>query len=250
MKAGFESRIHPERGIAGFTKLDGTVRFYSFVKALMRDRGHRRVMDFGAGRGAFASTESQWRRELQDLRQYGAEVWACDIDEAVKKHPCSDHQIVIRPSQQLPFESNSFDLIVSDFTFEHIENSHAVADELLRVLCPGGVICARTPNKYGYVKMVSQLVPNSLHSLFLRRIQPDRLPEDIFPTVYRLNCVADVRKNFRGCQIYWYRDSGEPAYYFGSSLFYRLGLLIHKLLPEVAATTICFFIVKEEQEKA
>jgi SAM-dependent methyltransferase len=245
MKAGFESRIHREKAIAGFTKLDGTVRFYSFVKAIMRDRGLRRVMDFGAGRGGFASTESPWRRELQDLRQYGAEVWACDIDEAVKRHPCSDHQIVIEPSQPLPFDSGSFDLIVSDFTFEHIEDSQSVASELLRVLRPGGVLCARTPNKYGYVKMASQLVPNSLHSRFLKRIQPDRLAEDIFPTVYKLNSVTDVRKNFRGCQLYWYRDSGEPAYYFGSSLLYRIGLLLHKLLPEVAATTICFFIVKE-----
>lgn len=242
--ANFLARIHPEMSVAGFTKLDGTVTFYSFVKAVMADLEARRVMDFGAGRGAFADTASRWRRELQDLRQYGAEVWACDVDPVVKTHPCSDYQVVIEPGGPLPFEDEFFDMIVSDVTFEHIADPGASAQELLRVLRPGGVICARTPNKFGYAKILTQIVPNRLHVKFLRAIQPGRKAEDVFPTVYKLNSVRAVKRHFPGCDVYWYRDSAEPAYYFGSPLLYRLGLGIHKLLPDVLATSICFFIVK------
>lgn len=247
MTQDFLDRIHPERGIAGFTKLDGTVTFYSFVKAIMRDMGAARVMDFGAGRGAFFfETRSLWRRELQDLRQYGTEVWACDPDPVVQDHPCSDHQIVIEPGKPLPMEDGFFDMIVSDVTFEHVADPAAVAEELLRVLRPGGVICARTPNRFGYAKLLTQIVPNSLHVRFLGVIQPGRKAEDIFPTVFKLNSVGAVKRHFPGCDVYWYRDSAEPAYYFGNSLLYRLGLFVHKLLPDVLSTSICFFIVKRD----
>ena len=244
MKAGVQNRIHPERGATGFTKLDGTIKFYSFVKAIIRDHGARRVMDFGAGRGAFFSTESAWRRELQDLRQYGAQVWACDIKDAVTSHPCSDHQMVTTSGEKLPFDDEFFDLVVADFTFEHITDPSFTASELVRVLRTGGMICARTPNRYGYVKIFTQLVPNSMHARFLRLIQPDRRAEDVFPTAYKLNSVRQVERYFQNCSIYWYRDSAEPAYFFGNSILYRFCLLIHKFIPDVMATSICFFIRK------
>ena len=240
----FLDRIHPERRLTGFTKLDGTVRFYSFVKAIMRDLDCRRVMDFGAGRGAFASLDRGWRRDLQDLRQFGAEVWACDVDPVVESHPCSDHQVVIEPGAPLPFDDGHFDMIVSDVTFEHLDDAGAAARELLRVLRPGGVICARTPNKYGYASLLTRMVPNWLHVRFLRRIQPGREAKDIFPTRFRLNSVRAVRRHFAGADVHWYRDSAEPAYYFGNGILYRLGLFAHKLLPDVLATSLCLFIVK------
>lgn len=240
----FLDRIHPERRLTGFTRLDGTVRFYTFVKAIMHDLGARKVLDFGAGRGAFAELTRGWRRRLQDLTEYGAEVWAADVDPVVKDHPCSDHQVVLDPAGPLPFADDFFDMIVSDVTFEHLDDPGAVAAELLRVLRPGGVICARTPNRYGYASLVTRLVPNRLHVRFLRRIQPGRKAEDIFPTRFRLNSVRAARRHFADADVLWYRDSGDPSYYFGNGLLYRLGLFAHKVLPNSLATALHFFIVK------
>lgn len=240
----FLDRIHPERSVTGFTKRDGTITFYGFVKAIMRDIDARRIMDFGAGRGAWHELGSGWKRELQDLRQYGAEVVACDVDRAVTAHPASDRQIVLEPGKPLPFPDACFDMIVSDFTFEHIEAPASVAAELIRVTRPGGYICARTPNKYGYAKILTAMVPNRHHVRLLGRVQPDRQAQDVFPTFFRLNSVGDVRRCFPGCDVAWFRDSAEPAYYFGSAAVYRLFLLVHKLLPDVWATGICFLIRK------
>jgi SAM-dependent methyltransferase len=244
---GFLDRIHPERSVAGFTRLDGTVLFYNFVKAALCRTDSRRILDFGAGRGATEYRYGADRRELQDLRQFGGEVWAADIDPVVREHPASHHQVVLQPDGPLPFEDGFFDLIVSDFTFEHIAHPEQVAPELLRILKPGGFICARTANKYGYIKLAASLVPNALHVRALNRIQPDREDKDVFPTVYKMNSVHEVRRLFPGCEVSWYRDNAEPAYYFGNSLLYRAFLLVHKLFPELVATSICFFIRKDDR---
>jgi SAM-dependent methyltransferase len=215
---------------------------------MLRTRA-RRVLDFGAGRGAFwhLNTEadgSLLRRHLQDLRFEGAEVTAGDVDPVVLSHPCSHHQVVIDLTGGLPFKDGQFDVIVSDVTFEHVDNPEHVASELLRVLRPGGYICARTPNRRGYVKIITSMIPNRLHVRFLRRIQPERQAEDVFPTRYKLNSLADIRRHFPGCDIHHYFDSAEPSYYFGREAIYRLFLAFHRLLPDAFATSLCVFIRK------
>lgn len=246
----FLDRIHPERGLAGFTKLDGTVRFYNFVKAAMARSDAKKVLDLGAGRGGPLHTEVRWRRDLQDLRQLGAEVWAADVDAAVLQHPASDHQVVLKMGAALPFPDDHFDLIVSDWTFEHVDGPEHVAAELLRVVRPGGYICARTSNKYGYLRLAASAVPNRLHTKVLDYVQPDRRHEDVFPTVYKMNSVTQVRRLFPGCEVFWYRDNSEPAYYFGKAVLYRLFSALHWLLPDVFSVSICFFIRKPAEKAA
>jgi SAM-dependent methyltransferase len=240
----FRDRIHPERGVAGFTKLDGTVRFYNFVKAAMARIAAKKVLDFGAGRGGTLETDIPWRRQLQDLRQLGAEVWAADIDPVVRSHPASDHQVVLEPTGPLPFPDEFFDLIVSDWTFEHIAEPEMAAAELLRIVRPGGFICARTSNKFGYIKLAASAVPNRLHKKALEIIQPGRRHEDIFPTVYKMNSIREIRRLFPGCEVWGYRDNSEPAYFFNNPLLYRLFLAVHWILPDSMATILQVFIRK------
>lgn len=240
----FLDRIHPERGVAGFTKRDGTLLFYNFVKAVICKVGARRVLDFGAGRGGPLHTSILWRREVQDLRQFGAEVWAADVDPVVGTHPASHHQVVLHIGQPLPFEDEFFDVIVSDWTFEHIDDPEQVARELQRILKPGGYICARTVNRHGYIRLATGLVPNRLHARALGRIQPNREVHDIFPTVYKMNTVSAIRRLFPECEVRWYRDKAQPAYFFNNALVYRLFRVVHWALPDAWAPTICFFIRK------
>lgn len=242
----FLEKIHPELSIDDFCYLSGTINFYSFVRAIMLRQKPDRVMDFGAGRGAFAYEKSILAANLRDFRYNGAKVVACDVDEAVLSHPCSDEQVVITPGQPLPFADNTFGLIVSDMTFEHIADPEFVSKELLRVLKPGGYICARTPNKYGYVAFASSMIPNKLHAHLLRKIQPNRESRDVFPTVYKMNTKRELNRLFKGCKVSIFAISGEPSYYFGSRILYNLLLFVHKLLPQSLALTLCVFIRKPE----
>ena len=241
------NQLHPERNVDHFTHLDGTIKFYSFVRAIFLRYNPRRVLNFGPGRGAFTSLESgengsRLRRHLQDLRYDGARVVAADIDSAVTQNEACDERILLDPRSPLPFADDEFDVIVSDFTFEHLENPGQTCQELRRVCKDGGFICARTANGFGYVRLFASLFPNRLHGRVLGRVQPNRRPQDIFATTYRLYSVKAIRRVFPGCDVYFYRDSAEPAYFFGNSLVYRSLLWLHKLLPPVLATTLCVFV--------
>lgn len=251
-KRNFLIKIHPEMSIDGFNQNDGTVKFYGFVRACLLQTNAKKVMDFGAGRGAFyyintAEDGSLLRRYLQDLRTAGVEVTACDVDSVVLEHPCSDHQVKIGIDEKLPFDDNTFDVILSDHTFEHIENPAQVGSELLRVLKPSGYICARTPSKYGYVALVASLIPNRFHAKILGRIQPDRMKEDVFPTAYKLNTLGAVKRYFPRCEVAYYYFSGEPSYFFGNRIIYSILRILHRVLFGSLNASFCVFIRKPAQ---
>lgn len=236
------ARFHSEYALDGFTKHDGTVRFFGFVRSLCRPG--MRVLDFGAGRGAwFHDDASRYRRELRDIRTAGAHVVAADIDEAVRANQSSHEQVVITAGAPLPFADGEFDLVVADFVFEHLDDPASVCAELRRVTRSGGWICARTASRWGYVTLASRLVPNARHARALRAIQPTSRNEvDVFPTAYRLNSVAQVREHFPGCAVHHYHHSGEPAYHFDRPWIYRAFQWLHKLLPDPLQTGVAFFI--------
>src|SRR3546814_2786830 len=183
-------------------------------------------------------------RDLLDLRFGSAEVTAVDIDPEVLSHPTSHHQHVLDASGKLPFEADAFDLIVSDYVFEHVDDASAVARELQRVLRPGGWIAVRTPHRFGYLKLAASLVPTTWHDAVLGFVQPHRMTVYTFPTRYRLTSRADIERQFARCRVATITDSWEPAYFFGRPWLYRLFLVLHKVLPRKMGTASIFLLQK------
>lgn len=248
-KKKFLSKHHPEANIDGTSVHEGAVAFYSLVRAAMLQTDAKKVLNFGAGRGRFwytndKETGSLLRKSMQDLRAPHLEVTACDIDPVVLTNPVSDHQVQIFPGKPLPFEDESFDIIVSDMTVEHIDEPKPVCDELLRILRPGGFICVRTPNKWGYVALAAMLVPNDLHAKALTWIQGGRAEKDVFPTYYRMNTRGDFRTLFPSHQVYVTKHFSNPEYYFGSHLAYSAFRFLHWILPRIFAPTLFAFVRK------
>jgi ubiquinone/menaquinone biosynthesis C-methylase UbiE len=50
--------------------------------------------------------------------------------------------------EELPYESNSFDIIISTDVFEHVKNVEKVMDECYRILKPGGKLLTTFPQYY------------------------------------------------------------------------------------------------------
>jgi SAM-dependent methyltransferase len=182
---------------------------------------------------------------LSDLQGRCAHLEGCDVDPVVLDNPHLDGARQIEIGAPLPYPDESFDLIVSRWVFEHVDQPQQVADELLRVLRPGGWICALTPNAWGYLAFASRMVPNRLHVRVLRYVQPGRKPEDVFPTRYRMNSMRALKRLFGGrAEIFLTRTSAEPAYHFDNWLVFAFFKLLHKLLPAVSQTTLNIFIRK------
>ncbi len=90
-----------------------------------------RVLDLGCGTG----------RMSEYLIKFGAEVVGLDISEemlkiARKKLP--KVEFVQGDSDKLPFEDDSFDMVVASFLVVHLPTMDATFDEAYRVLKPGG----------------------------------------------------------------------------------------------------------------
>ncbi|MHC1560541.1 class I SAM-dependent methyltransferase [Actinomycetospora sp. C-140] len=211
----------PELAAGGYSRLNGTVEFYLRVHALLDEHATSTVVDLGAGRGHwFEHAPAAIDRRLRDLRAPGRTVVGIDVDDAVLAHPGLDAAHVVVPPAALPLDDASVDVVVSDYTFEHVEDPAWVAGELHRVLRPGGWICARTPNRWGAIAMPARMVPNRLHDAVLARVQPTKDARDTFPTHYRLNTAAALRRwfpreRFAHCG---YTHESEPAYAGRSAL--------------------------------
>lgn len=228
--------------------VDGTIQFYQAVQACQLATGAREVLDFGAGRGgpihAAREAGNRYKAFLLDLRSLGARVTVCDIDDAVRTHPAADRVELIGPDEPLPFADETFDLIVSDNTFEHIARPGTVAHELLRILRPGGIICARTPNKYGYVALAARLLPEGLYGPILRKAQPDREDRDKFPVHYRLNDRSSLRRHFSGVSVTICHPDFEPSYFFNSKMIRNAMRLLHALMPAALRPAMIVLIRK------
>ena len=240
-----KAHFYPETTLGGFTRKDGTVEFYSRVNALLAENDV--VLDYGAGRGAWTELdESPFRRSLRGFQGKVQKVIACDVDEAVLQNQASDEQFVIVPGEALPLEDRSVDVIVTDWVLEHIDNPVEIFTELHRILKPGGWVCARTPNKYGYITILTGLIHNRLHTRVLKMVQPDRKEVDVFPTVFKMNSLGDVDAVSRqvGFENHTYRFTPEPGYFFDSRVMFFVFNCIDAILPRFMMPTLMVFLRK------
>jgi SAM-dependent methyltransferase len=236
----------PEVNIGGFTRIDSTMEFYSRINALVTPE--MTVLDYGAGRGGQIADEKwSWRKQLKTLHGKCARLIGVDVDDAVRSNPYMDETHVIPVGGTLPVEDGSVDLIYSDWVFEHVTEPKIFVTEIGRALRRGGWVCARTPNRWGYIGIGTNLVPNSLHTKLLRVLQPDRKTFDVFPTAYKINTRGQVANAFpaEAWDVCCYGFFTTPAYFANSRIMWALVLLLDRLTPSAFAPVLMIFARKK-----
>lgn len=152
------------------------------ARILERLRPGSAVLDLGAGAGIV--------RQM-DFRGLGARISGVDPDPRVTTNPMLD-VAKVGMAEQIPFEDRSFDLVFADNVLEHLPDPLAVFREVRRVLKPGGEFLFKTPNRWHYMPLVSQLTPHAFHRYYNKL--RGREVTDTFPTHYRANCRRDIRR--------------------------------------------------------
>ena len=209
--------LYPEYQAGGFTREDNSIVFYTRVQGLLTKEMH--VLDFGAGSNIWASSPDLIRHKLMRLQGNCRKVTGIDPDPRVHDNPWLDEAIQITPGKPLPFEDETFDMIVAMSVLEHIDEDQLVANELTRVLRPGGWICAFTPNKWGYVGIGARLIPNRFHAKLLSGIFKNNLDrredEDVYPVRYRMNTIGKIKRLFpeSNYKHFSYYFNGPPSYH-------------------------------------
>ncbi|MDG2383080.1 MAG: class I SAM-dependent methyltransferase [Pirellulaceae bacterium] len=143
-----------------------------------------RLLDLGAGRGALPQT---------NYKDHCAFVAGVDPDPAVLTNPhLHDAKVQEAPDYLIPYPDESFNVVVSNSVIEHIRDPNAFFAEVNRVLTPGGIFVAKTPNLFHYMPTVARFTPHWFHA-FYNKLR-GREEEDTFPTTYPCNGKGKVAK--------------------------------------------------------
>ena len=241
-----QEKFFPETMFGGFSNLDGTIAFYLRVNALIKMSDI--VLDVGCGRGAYQDDPIKLRRDLRILRSKVKKVIGLDMDVNAADNPFIDEfHVLEESSSRWPLADHSIDLIVTDWTLEHVPSPDHFFLEAQRVLKPSGYFCARTTNAWGYVALVARIIPEKYHTRIIQKAQKIRQEEDIFPIRYACNSVPLLRKKLRqyGFMGIVSGYAGEPGYLNFSCWVYYLGYLYERFAPHFLRHTLMIFALKE-----
>lgn len=239
-------RFFPETRFGGFTNFDGTVSFFLHVNALLKPTDT--VLDVGCGRGAYQEDKVVLRRNLRILRGKVQKVIGLDPDPNAAGNPFIDEFCQLKDlAAAWPIPDNSVDLIVTDWTLEHMADPDLFFGEARRVLRTGGYLCVRTTNAWGYVAVAARLIPQGWQERVIQRTQERRPAVDIFPTRYACNSVPALRKKLRqyGFKGAVYGFAGLPGYLDFSCILYYLGVLYERYAPHFLRQSLIVFARKD-----
>lgn len=152
-----------------------------------------RTLENGCGVGMY----------LQHLAPLTRSIIGLEYDpERAREAYTRTQNIINGASENLPFITGSFDIILSHEVLEHVRDDRRSVEEMLRVLKPGGVIALFVPN-LGY--------PYETHGIYWRgryifgniplvHYLPARWRRQLIPHV-RAYSLSDVRRLFSGLTV-------------------------------------------------
>lgn len=156
------------------------------VWELAGDVKRKRVLDIGCQYGVFSFF----------LAEKGALVTGMDISqrwigrcgrEAITKHGDKSFDFMVGDAQELPFEDESFDVVVCSEVIEHVDHPGNVLSEINRVLVPGGVLVLSTPNTTSYYVKLWQA---------LKKVLPMKQIKGILQKILRIS-IEDAYERVR-----------------------------------------------------
>lgn len=155
-------RWHEERDVPEDDRYEED--WHALARDNLGDVHGRRVIEIGCGRGAFA----------RYLVAQGADLVAADFSEKaieIAKRRLADSarcEVLVADIQEIPFPPESFDVVISLETLEHVPDPDRALAELVRVTKIGGRVLITSPNYLSLVglwRIYRRLIGRPFHEV-------------------------------------------------------------------------------------
>lgn len=104
------------------------------AKKVISRKAHKKALDIGCASGYMVS---EIANSFPDIKFWGVDVYDKAIDYAKAHYPNINFSVAA--AEKLPFQDNSFDLVICYETIEHVENPLMSLKEIKRVMSEDGV---------------------------------------------------------------------------------------------------------------
>jgi SAM-dependent methyltransferase len=209
-------------------------------EALTRERlsPASRVLDLGCGRGGVM--ELFWR----DVRL----AVGLDPDLPSLREHRAGMALVCGRAETLPVRDGGFSLVIGLWVLEHLADPASALREIRRALAPGGRFIFLTPNGLHPLVMANRYAwafP-AIQRLLVPRLY-GRSETDTFRVRYRANTPGRLRALAAetGFRVESLRTISDPTYLAFNDAFYRLSVMVERLLPRGAYVHILGDFVRE-----
>ena len=142
-------------------------------KHLGQDLSSLRCLDIGSGSGGIAA------RLANSFRiTIGVDVDPYSVRYGVEHYQVSGLHQFVGSGSHLPFPDSSFDVVISNHVYEHVDDPASMIEEIYRVLCADGVCYFAADNKYVVIEPHHHLpflswLPRWLANRYLRWTQQE-----------------------------------------------------------------------------
>jgi SAM-dependent methyltransferase len=136
------------------------------------------ILDVGVGLGRLLSP-------FDNLQKYGIDI-SIDYLQIAKQN---DIKVAFAKIEDMPYLSNSFDIVTVCDVLEHVFDLNTCCNEILRVLKPGGTLIVRVPFKEDLTVYLNEDLPYEF--IHLRAFDEPSL-RLMFEKIYRLSFVETL----------------------------------------------------------
>lgn len=128
-----------------YNAIEAAIHMNRYLAAKQYVQG-KRVLDVACGEGYGTRLLKSWGA----AEVIGVDISAEAIEKASALFSAEGVQFLRHAAEQLPFENDSFDVIVSFETIEHVDSPERFLEEIRRVVKFSGTVLLSCPNDYLY----------------------------------------------------------------------------------------------------
>lgn len=190
LKAVVEDRAYQTHGTSDdpiYRMVDRAVRSFH--------PGGGTLVDVGCGRG----------RLWEYLHDYFSSYIGADVVSYEGFPRNGDFRVIDVESGRVPLDDQSADVVVAAETIEHVENPRAFMRELKRLVRPGGLVVASTPNQLSLLSKMTLLLNNQFNAF---REAPGLYPAHITALV-EIDLIRIARETGLTDVVIRHSDSGR-----------------------------------------